>query len=154
GPIETVSHERLDEKARALGAWLQAADAFGERVIMLYPSGLDFITAFYGCLFGGAVAVPAYPPDPARLERTLPRLRAIVRDSGARYVFTTQAILSLATHFIAQTPELRDLRWVATDGIDDELAWQWIPPPVTGSTLAFLQYTSGSTGTPKGVMVS
>jgi acyl-CoA synthetase (AMP-forming)/AMP-acid ligase II/alkylation response protein AidB-like acyl-CoA dehydrogenase/acyl carrier protein len=154
GPIVELSHDELFRAARGIGGWLQAEGGHGERVLLLYPSGLEFVSAFWGCLLGGAIAVPAYPPDPKRLERTLPRLRAIVADSGARFVFTTRAILELAPHLIAQAPELRDLRWIATDEISDDLAWQWHPPPVDGESLAFLQYTSGSTGTPKGVMVS
>jgi acyl-CoA synthetase (AMP-forming)/AMP-acid ligase II/alkylation response protein AidB-like acyl-CoA dehydrogenase/acyl carrier protein len=154
GPVEEVTYQSLERKARALGAWLAKEGGVGERVLLLYPSGTEFIRAFYGCLYGGGVAVPAYPPDPARLERTLPRLRAIVRDSGARFVFTTAAIAQLASAFIAQAPELAALRWVATD-LPIALESDGAPlPALTGQSLAFLQYTSGSTGTPKGVMVS
>jgi acyl-CoA synthetase (AMP-forming)/AMP-acid ligase II len=76
GETEKVSltYEELDRQARAIGALLQSLGTVGERALLLYPPGLEYITGFFGCLYAGAVAVPAYPPDPARLNRTLPRL--------------------------------------------------------------------------------
>src|SRR5215212_6879027 len=71
------TYARLDRKARAIAGMLQSLDLCGERVLLLYAPGLDFIAGFFGCLYAGVVAVPAYPPDPARLSRTLPRLQAI-----------------------------------------------------------------------------
>jgi natural product biosynthesis luciferase-like monooxygenase protein len=154
GPIEQWSYQRLDSHARALGALLREQGAVGERALLLYPPGMDFIGAFMGCLYGGAVAVPTYPPDPMRLERTLPRLRAIAQDSGTRWVLTTSAIRDMAEFMLPQAPELGELHWVATDALSEDLARSWRRPELSGDSLAFLQYTSGSTGTPKGVMVS
>src|SRR5438094_3797680 len=78
---DDLTYGALDRQARIIGTMLQSVGAVGERVLLLYPPGLDYIAAFFGCLYAGAVAVPCYPPDPARLERTLPRLRAIVADA-------------------------------------------------------------------------
>jgi natural product biosynthesis luciferase-like monooxygenase protein len=154
GPVETWSYARLDARARAVGALLSADGGRGERALLLYPPGLEFVAGFMGCLYGGVVAVPCYPPDPTRLERTLPRLRAIAKDCGARYVLTTQAIQEMAEFFTPQAPELGELRWVATDAVPEGRAAEWARPDVDADSLAFLQYTSGSTGTPKGVKVS
>ncbi|OJH34303.1 non-ribosomal peptide synthetase [Cystobacter ferrugineus] len=154
GEIDEWTYAQLDFRARAIGSTLQAEKAWGERVLLLYPPGLDFIAAFMGCLYAGAIAVPTYPPDPARLSRTLPRLRAIAQDSGTRFVLTTTPILEMAEFLLPEAPELGALRWLASDTPSEELAGAWRPPDITGDTLAFLQYTSGSTGTPKGVMVS
>src|SRR4029453_10992667 len=68
----------LDRQARAVAAWLREVGLTGERALLLYPAGLEYIAAYFGCLYAGVVAVPAYPPNPARLERTLPRLQGIV----------------------------------------------------------------------------
>ena len=153
GPTRLCSFAELDRRARAIGAQLQEAGAAGERVLLLYPPGLDFTAGFFGCLFAGAVAVPTYPPEPQRLERTLPRLRAIVQDAGARFVLTTAPLLGLLDAMVQQAPELGSLRWLASDNIPTESGAQWQRPQVDGEALAFLQYTSGSTGRPKGVMV-
>jgi acyl-CoA synthetase (AMP-forming)/AMP-acid ligase II len=65
----TVTYSELDRRARAIGAWLESFSARGERAVLLYPPGLDYIAAFFGCLYAGLTAVPAYPP---RLNRPVP----------------------------------------------------------------------------------
>ncbi|OJT19749.1 peptide synthetase [Archangium sp. Cb G35] len=154
GSIEEWSYRRLDTHARAVAAQLQAKGAAGERALLLYPPGMEFVAAFMGCLYAGVIAVPSYPPDPTRLERTLPRLRAIAEDSGSRFVLTTSGILDMAGFMLPQAPELAALEWVATDAPSEALASAWKRPELSGGLLAFLQYTSGSTGNPKGVMVT
>lgn len=144
----------LDRQARAIAAHLQELGAAGERVLLLYPPGLDYLAAFYGCLYAGAVAVPAYPPDPFRLERSLPRLQAIVADAKPKAALATEAVLALARPLGAQHPDLAAFRWVATDRIPTTSAAAWREPALSGDTLAFLQYTSGSTSAPRGVMLT
>lgn len=156
GEAEEVSltYGELDHQARVIGAQLQRLGAAGERALLLYPPGLEYIAAFLGCLYAGVVAVPAYPPHPARLDRTLPRLQAIVRDAGALVALTTTPILSMFESAAVQMPDFQRMRWVATDTLSDDLAQSWHEPAIGSDTLAFLQYTSGSTASPKGVMVS
>ncbi|MGZ3458391.1 MAG: fatty acyl-AMP ligase, partial [Archangium sp.] len=154
GGSEVWTYARLDARARAIGASLREAGAWGERALLLFPPGPEYVAAFLGCLYGGVVAVPAYPPDPMRFERTLPRLRAIARDCQARFVLTSSLILEMSEAFHSQATELAALRWLATDALPAQAADSWSRPEVGSDTLAFLQYTSGSTGTPKGVMLS
>ncbi|NRD55158.1 AMP-binding protein, partial [Corallococcus exiguus] len=105
---ETVwSASDLDVRARRIASALRERGAQGERVLLLYPPGLDYIAGFFGCLYAGAVAVPAYPPDPMRLERTLPRLRAIIQDARASVVLTTSGILGLSDFVFEQAPDFR-----------------------------------------------
>ena len=61
-----LTRGELDRRARALAARLQARGLAGRRALLLYPPGLEFIAAFFGCLYAGVVAVPAYPPRPNR----------------------------------------------------------------------------------------
>ncbi len=119
----------------------------------LYAPGLDFIAAFMGCVYAGVVAVPTYPPNPAQLDRTLPRLRAIARDAGARFVLMTGLIASSRRPSGRRRPSSR-APLIATDALEPGAASAWRAPDISGETLAFLQYTSGSTGHPSGVMVS
>jgi len=144
------SYSDLDKKARSIAASLQSRGLTGRHAVLLYPPGLEFIAAFFGCLYAGVVAVPAYPPDPARLNRSLPRFQAIVADSNAVVVLTTQSILSKVEPLLNKS----GLLFVATDTIEDDQAKQWRAPEVKDETIAFLQYTSGSTGKPKGVMLT
>jgi len=154
GSPETRSWADLDRRARAIGATLRERGAAGTNVLMLYPPGIDFIDGYFGCLYAGAVPVPAYPPEPARLQRTLPRVQAIVADAGAKFALSTKSLLALAEMVFAFAPDLRALSWLATDTLDRAAADAWSRPDITHEALAMLQYTSGSTGTPKGVMLS
>jgi natural product biosynthesis luciferase-like monooxygenase protein len=150
----TLTYEELDAGARAIGALLQQAGATSERVLLLYPPGLSYVTAFMGCLYAGAVAVPAYPPDPMRIARTLPRLEALISDARARFALTQTAIHAMVTALAGQTRTLAELTWLSTDKLDTGLADAWQDPGATRESLALLQYTSGSTGSPRGVMLS
>ncbi|MFL6194096.1 MAG: non-ribosomal peptide synthase/polyketide synthase [Thermoanaerobaculia bacterium] len=140
----------LDLRARALGALLAGAGLRGERAVLLFPPGLDFIVGFFGCLYGGVVAVPAYPP---RTRRDDPRLAEIVRDCRPRAVLTTAAVRARLTGR-EEAAGLADARWIAADEVPPGLADGWRDPGLDAGSLAFLQYTSGSTSSPKGVMVT
>ena len=141
-------------QARAIAALLQSYNARGERAFLLYPTGLEFIAAFFGCLYAGVTAVPLPPPHPAQPQRTLPKLRAVADAAQPAIVLTTSALLAKVEGWVTQAKELARLRWVASDKVSAALAPRWDPPAITSDTLALLQYTSGSTATPKGVMVS
>lgn len=149
-----ITYSEFDRRVRTIAARLQSLGAAGERALLLYPPGLDYIAGFFGCLYAGVIAVPAYPPNPARLSRTLPRLRAIVGNANPKFALATELIASLAEGVGEAAPDLGALHWLATDNLPDESAEGWQMPAVGPDTLAFLQYTSGSTGTPKGVMIS
>lgn len=146
-----LTYEELDQQARTIAAFLQKLELKEERAVLLYLPGLEYIAAFFGCLYAGVVAVPAYPPRP---NRSMSRLQAITADSQAAVALTTTSLLTNIESQFAQNPEMTVLRWLATDSIASGLAEAWQEPEVSKDTLAFLQYTSGSTGMPKGVMVS
>ena len=146
-----ITYAELDRKARALGAWLLSEGMAGKRVLLLYPSGLDFIAAFMGCLYGGAIAVPAYPP---RKNRSVERIEAIAADADASVALTTRDVVDRFDALRATAPSLEHLIWKVDSELDVSWADRWERPDIDGRTLAFLQYTSGSTGTPKGVMLS
>jgi len=146
-----LSYGKLDQKAQTIAAFLQLSGISGGQALLLYPPGLDYIAAFFGCLYARVVAVPAYPPRP---NQSLSRLQAVATDAQATIALTTTTVLENLERGLAQFPELQALRRLATDKINSELAQAWQEPALLGDTLAFLQYTSGSTGTPKGVMVS
>ena len=130
------------------------ADFVRNSGLLLYPQGLEVIAAFCGCLYAGVIAIPVPPPESGRLKRTLPRLRAIVKDANATFALTTEAILSLVEGVKGEFPEFDQMKWIDTATVDLSLAEGWQDPQVDKDELAYLQYTSGSTSTPKGVMLS
>ncbi len=143
-----LTYGQLDRRARALAARLQERLPAGERALLLYPPGLDYLEAFFGCLYAGLVAVPAYPP---RRNRSAQRLQAIVGDAEVAIALTTEALFGMRVH---QPIELAGLEWLATDTVATSAASEWHEPRLDCETLAFLQYTSGSTADPKGVMLT
>jgi FkbH-like protein len=146
-----LTYEDLDRQSRVTGGFLQSLGETNSRVLLLYPPGLDYIAAFFGCLYAGAVAIPSYPP---RLNRPDARLQGIVNDSQAGIVLTLPAIRASLERRFEHAPELAAVRWEVTDQIDDAWGAKWRAPVISSDTLAFLQYTSGSTSAPKGVMVT
>ena len=147
----TLTYQELDRRSRQIAAQLQALGLAGERALLLYPAGLDFLVAFFGCLYAGVVAVTAYPP---RNERNTPRIKAISIDAQAAIALTTTEILPIVRSLMSQKTDLESLQWLTTDNLAEGIEDAWQEPSIDRDTLAFLQYTSGSTGTPKGVMIS
>lgn len=147
----TRSYRELEQRAKAIAAWLQKRVPLGGRVLLLYPPGLDYLDAFFGCLFAGVIAVPVYPP---LRSRGLARLRQVAQNSGARVALTTARFLRLSTSMSEQAPELAALDWGCSDDIAVADGADWRLPAVDGRSIAFLQYTSGSTRAPRGVVIS
>ncbi|WP_163781271.1 non-ribosomal peptide synthetase, partial [Myxococcus vastator] len=147
----SLSFAGLDLRARAVAARLRALGVGpGERVVLLFPPGLDYIAAFFGCLYAGAIAVPAYPPSWKRRDS---RLLAIVSDARPLAAMASGQLIQNLERFLTTHPELRPLRWVDPTQADPNEAEAWRAPSDAEGALAFLQYTSGSTAVPKGVML-
>lgn len=147
---EHRTYAEIDRQARAIAARLQALGAEGERAILLFQPGLDYLAAFFGCLYAGVVAVPAYPP---RLNRSMERIQAIVADAQPALALTSSTILAELDRHITNTPDLDELRWLTMDDLAGD--WDdWEAPQIDGDSVAFLQYTSGSTARPKGVVLT
>jgi natural product biosynthesis luciferase-like monooxygenase protein len=146
-----LTYGELERQACAIAVSIKEMGASGERILLLYPPGLHYVAAFFGCLYAGAVAVPAYPP---RLNRSLMRLRSIVADAQVAVALTVSQVLSKMRPLLSQDPDLKSLKWMTTDQLAENECEVWQEPPLDSETLALLQYTSGSTGQPKGVMLS
>jgi acyl-CoA synthetase (AMP-forming)/AMP-acid ligase II len=149
-----VTYRELDQKARSIAAWLQSLKFDGERILLLYPPGLEYISAFFGCLYAGAIAIPLSPVNASRPTRWFEKLRAIIHNSEPQACLTTARASNKLENLLSQAPDLKSIRWMMTDEIDTGLAEEWTPTRRTEHNLAYLQYTSGSTSDPKGVMIT
>jgi len=148
---QSLTYGELHHQVSAIAAHLQSRLPIGERVLLAYQPGLDFVLSFLACLHAGMVAVPAYPP---RKNQNTSRLRSIVQDSSITTALTSSGLGQSLRHFCSQDSLLANLQWIATDQVDLAQASSWQPPALLPEATAFLQYTSGSTGNPKGVVVS
>lgn len=143
-----ITYGELDRKARAIAARLQSLMAEGDRAALVYEPSLEYIAALVGCFYAGVIAVPVYPPDPMRIQRTVTRLQAILSDSQATTILTGPE----ERRRFASLLEAEQI--VDTTEVADAEADEFRPVEIRPDTLAFLQYTSGSTGVPKGVMLT
>ena len=150
-----LTYEDLDRRARSIGAMLQSITAEGDRALLVYPPGIDFIAAYFGCLYARVLAVPVYPPHPARLERALPLILSIAADARPKVALLNSSLADVIKSKDTSRAEFGHIKLLATD--EDEIEkWpeHWKQPEIKGDDIAFVQYTSGSTTNPKGVMVS
>ncbi|MEO7271013.1 MAG: AMP-binding protein, partial [Vicinamibacterales bacterium] len=138
---------QLDRRARSIGAHLQQRGLSGEPVALSYPSELEFVAAFCGCLYAGAIAVPTTLPKSHGVDE---RMAMIVADSGARAVLTSRRYLGAIERRLAEASSAATA--IGTDALSDRSP-EWAPVEWRGEQLALLQYTSGSTRSPSGVMI-
>ncbi|NEO42373.1 MAG: fatty acyl-AMP ligase [Moorea sp. SIOASIH] len=152
---DSLTYGELEKKARAIAAQLQIMGITkGERALLLYSQGLDFICAFFGCLYAGVIAIPAPPPDAIRLKRTLPRLQSCLKDAEVSLVLTTSQIYSQFPGEWQKNFDYNNILLLFTEEISEQLANQWQELKINLDAIAYLQYTSGSISTPKGVILT
>ncbi len=168
GETETASltFAQLDQAARCVARQLLELASPESRVLMLFDSGMDFITSFFGCLYAGMIAVPAYPP---RFNRNIARVTAIIQDCQPAIIITNRAVTEKMAEWRDNSPTFENLAWLDVESIDTQGVVQapaqeatqarvqlpeWQPASISPDSIAFLQYTSGSTGSPKGVQVT
>ena len=148
---DSLTYSQLDEQARLIASYLQAHHQPGERALLLFPSGLDFVRGMYGCLYAGIIPIPANPP---RLNRPADRLEAIVNDAKASLALTESEFLKDLPQRNEKIPQLKDLAWIDLAAIQPDSGLSWQEPDLNLDKLAFIQYTSGSTKSPRGVEIS
>lgn len=146
-PERWVTYADLDRRARMVAVGLQRRCTVGDRVVLAFGEGIEFVEAFFGCLYAGMIAVPAPPLDAARLKRSIARLRSIVANARPALILTDDPHERVGDTF-EPTPCLR------LETFDSVCADSWHEPALTAQDMAYLQYTSGSTTSPKGVMVT
>jgi acyl-CoA synthetase (AMP-forming)/AMP-acid ligase II/acyl carrier protein len=147
GVVETLTYRQLDHRARSVAVQLLERGLAGEPIVLSFLPGLDFVTAFYGCMYAGAIAVPATLPQS---RRGYERFSAVLSDSGTKCVLTSAELSAdLDRHAIGSGAPVEV---IATDLLSPVAHGGSVAPPAADE-LAILQYTSGSTRSPRGVMV-
>ncbi len=150
-PSTQITYLEMRLKARALAARLQKGFEKGDRVLLLFPPGIEFITSLFGCFYAGLVGIPSYPP---RKNRMFDRFEAIIVDSSPSVIMTTKKIHEDILKNFGEKESLTAIDYVIVEDVKDEWAESWKDPGLQKEDIALLQYTSGSTGSPNGVMIS
>lgn len=150
----SMTWEQVERRSRAIAAAIGGHVGPGERVLVMFPPSLEFVPAFFGSLYAGAIALPVYPPSGAKADRTAARLRGMITDAGPALVLAPSWSSAQMDLLKTAVPELAAVPWLDPAAVSDAAADDWRPPSVTGASIAFLQYTSGSTSNPRGVMVT
>ncbi len=150
-----LTYAALDRRARAIAAALARHAAPGARALLLHEPGLEFVAAFFGCLYAGVTAIPMQPPFAGRASAALAKVAAVVDDARPVLALTASPLREALDGVLAAAhPPARALRWLETDAVPDGMAEEWSDPAPGAGDLAFLQYTSGSTTAPRGVMLT
>jgi acyl-CoA synthetase (AMP-forming)/AMP-acid ligase II len=145
-----VSYGELDRLASNIAFHLLQRAKPGDRALLLHPQSIDFLAAFFGCLYAGIVPIPAYPPRPGRGDL---RIQAIAADAEPTLGLTSSPLLSRCEAQFQGQGAPRIPAFVATDLLPLEHG-RPVNPAASSNDIAWLQYTSGSTSTPKGVIVT
>lgn len=151
---QTVTFRELEDKSKTVAATLQQTSQAGDRVMLLYPPGIEFASSYFGCLYSQRLAAPLPPPRPSRLKQTMERLLDIAKSAEPTVVLTTTSVQDKVKELSRDLPELQRFLWIATEELPASAASLWRPPLVSKDDIAFLQYTSGSTSLPKGVILT
>ncbi|HEX4797319.1 MAG TPA: fatty acyl-AMP ligase [Humisphaera sp.] len=148
--IRSLTWAELHRRAAAGAGLLAAAGAVGKPVLLMLPSGLEFVASLFACWYAGAIPVPVCLP---RHHRTMNRLHALIGDAGARHAFAEPSVQQRFSADEATRDATAGLTWMNLTPADCEQN-HVIAPQASGRDIGLIQYTSGSTGTPRGVVVT
>ena len=148
----SLSYKELNLRAKSIAAKIQTKTSVGDRALVLFPNNLEFIVAFFGCIYAGVIAVPVQMPQTRRAD--LSHLSNIANDADINLIITETECFTRFSMLAGSKQIIRNKKLLFTDKVDYKTHDCWSKPSVSADNIAFLQYTSGSTGFPKGVMVT
>ena len=144
-----ASWSEVIERMRASAGQLHASGVRpGDRVVIILPTGQEFLDAFFGCQYLGAVPVPLYPPVRlGRMSAYIERTASMMERCEAVLLVTEKRIRRIMGQVLARyRPKLGtlDASTLHEGSIIEQTLWD---PDV----LALIQFSSGTTVHPKPV---
>lgn len=151
--VTPITYGELDQQARVIAAYLQSKNLYAQRILLLYPTGLDFITAFIGCLYAGAIAVPINCPQAADFAQVQTNITVVARDANIAGILTTAAYIQPINDYCSDLLNTQCVFVADTANLPSKITDAYQIPNIQADTTVYLQYTSGSTSVPKGVVI-
>ena len=159
---ESYTYKEFSYRVRSIASHLYAIAALkpGDKVLLVYPPGLEMICAFFACVKLGVIPVPVYPPSAKGFHASADIMSFIAKNCNAAAILSDRSyywsikvnlIRKNNALFLKKSDALSKLKWFVSDNFSTS---DWEEFPESHSDILFLQYTSGSTGTPKGVIVT
>jgi len=148
-----ITYGELDKKARAVAAYLQNKNLFGERILLLFPTGLDFIIAFIGCLYAGVVSVSVPASSFHDIKKRKEFIDAVIKDANIVGILTVSSYIEETKKHIVNFFSENQMFLVDITNFDLDASVIYRLPKIFKTTIAFLQYTSGSTSLPKAAVI-
>lgn len=145
-----LSYGELLIRATAIAAYLQREFLPGERLLLIFPPGLDFIASFFGCLLAAMVPVPLAPPG----RHDVLRAGMVAADAAAGGILGAGFQFERWQRTVIPSSRAAEIPWIRADLIETGLSAAWQYHSALASDLAMLQYTSGSTRNPRGVALN
>jgi acyl-CoA synthetase (AMP-forming)/AMP-acid ligase II/acyl carrier protein len=145
-----ITYRELDEGAKQVAAWVQSRNTSGNPIPLIFSAGLDFIHAFYGCLYAENCVVPLSLPSVAEGAS---RTRAALAEVCPSVVLVANKVRERLYRELADDSGRPAFDLVPFEEVA-ESNLRWHEPRFDGDGLALLQFTSGSVASPKGVKIS
>lgn len=164
--VDRHTYRSFEQRFYSIAAFLSQHPGLkqGDRVVLIFPPGLELISAIFACVRAGLIAVPTSAPMGHSREPSLRRLISIANNCEPSHLLSNSKGCQLLSEVISETSlvdpeslhELRSMRWLNTDEINtmDLECYEAVLDGVPPSDTFLIQYTSGSTSDPKGVIVS
>jgi polyketide synthase PksL len=149
-----LTYGELQRQACAIAAYLKRKNLSGQRLLLAYPAGLDFIVAFMGCLYAGVVAVPVNFSKTAAFERSHDLINSIASDADISGILTTSDYIEKLTLCCEPLQQSRNIFILDSEILSRAANTNYQIPKIENSAIAYLQYTSGSTSKPKAAVIS
>ncbi len=148
---EHITYAQMSSLAKNMAARLLTKYEKGDRLLMLFPPGIEFIVGLFTCFYAGIIAVPAYPP---RKNRMFSRFEAIINDCQPAAILTTRKIYEDIYKNFLRKDVFKEVAFIIYEEILSEDVIHYNDPGIETDDIVLLQYTSGSTGRPNGVILN
>ncbi|NOZ52778.1 MAG: fatty acyl-AMP ligase [Gammaproteobacteria bacterium] len=154
--VHQLSNQQLHVRAAAIAGRLQQIVSPTDRVLLLFPQGLEFIYAFVGVMYSGAIPVITMPPphDTQQSDNWVCHIKNIIEETGSNVVLTSESVLNDVVQYFFKSKTLSQKIFLSVEDINNDVMGDWSMPLIENNSIAYLQRTSAKKGNPKLVMIS